>query len=187
MPASRARRRSPRASAPPAGSRLIARCTSGSKSCTPRLTRLKPSSRERVDQSRRRRSAGRSRSRSRARRPCSRWKLPASASVSARELAGVRKFGVPPPRCSWTSGAVAVEQRALQRDLALEVVEVARGIAVVARDQAGAAAVEAGALAERHVDVERQRARDRVFVALAGAATRYARSPKSSRKLGAVG
>ena len=70
--------------------------------------------------------------------------------------------------------AVRVEERALQRDLALEVVEVARGVAVRTRDEAGAAAVVAGALAERQVHVQRQRARDRVVVAAQGGAQVFA-------------
>ena len=61
--------------------------------------------------------------------------------------------------------AVAVEQLAVQRDLAVQAGQVALGAAGVAGDHAVAATVEAGALAERHVHVERQPARDRVAIA----------------------
>jgi hypothetical protein len=61
--------------------------------------------------------------------------------------------------------AVAVEQRRHQVDLAVQARQVAFGAALVAGDDAVAAAVEAGAGAEGHVHVQRQPARDRVAVA----------------------
>jgi hypothetical protein len=70
--------------------------------------------------------------------------------------------------------AVPVEQRALHRDFALEVLEVAHRVCVVACDDAGATAVEAGALAKGNMDVERERPRDRVLIALARAGAIFA-------------
>jgi len=61
--------------------------------------------------------------------------------------------------------AVAVEQRRLQRDLALQPHQVGADLGAAAGDDPVAAAVEARAGAERQVHVQRQRARDRLLVA----------------------
>jgi coproporphyrinogen III oxidase-like Fe-S oxidoreductase len=63
--------------------------------------------------------------------------------------------------------AVAVEQGRDHRDLAHQARQVGLAARRIARDDAVAATVKAGAEAERHVRVERERARDRVLVALA--------------------
>src|SRR5690606_39868377 len=61
--------------------------------------------------------------------------------------------------------AVAVEQRPEHGHLPHEAVQVGFAAAEVAGDDAVAAAVEAGAEAERDVRVQRQPARDRVVIA----------------------
>ncbi len=61
--------------------------------------------------------------------------------------------------------AVAIVEITLHLDFAMQAVQVRLGLFVVAGDDLGAAAVEAGARAERNVHVQRQRARDGVLVA----------------------
>jgi hypothetical protein len=61
--------------------------------------------------------------------------------------------------------AIAVEQLRGEVDLAVQPRQVAVGTGRIAGDDAVAAAVEARAHAERHVDVQRQPARDRISIA----------------------
>ncbi len=60
---------------------------------------------------------------------------------------------------------VRIEQGGDAVDLRVQHLQIMRATTLVAGDDAVAAAVEAGALAERHVHVERQRARHRILVA----------------------
>src|SRR4029079_4286522 len=62
--------------------------------------------------------------------------------------------------------AIVIEQRAVHRDFALQALEVGTRTTDVARDDAIAAAVEAGTEAEWHVHVQRQLARQRPGVAV---------------------
>ncbi len=82
--------------------RLIACCTASSKSCTPRLTRLKPSpaSAARSPGATWRGSSSIEKSRA---SPLSRRKVVRSARRRRSSSASERKFGVPPPRCSCTT------------------------------------------------------------------------------------
>ena len=61
--------------------------------------------------------------------------------------------------------AIPVVELALHLHFAVQSVEIGLGLFVVAGDDLGAAAIEAGARAERDVHVERQLPRDRVLVA----------------------
>ncbi|GAA5239186.1 hypothetical protein BMMON2_20080 [Burkholderia mallei] len=61
-------------------------------------------------------------------------------------------------------GPLRIEERGLQRDLVLQLVEIrARALAVARRDFV-AAAIEAGGRAERNVEIERQFARRRAGI-----------------------
>jgi len=61
-------------------------------------------------------------------------------------------------------GAVAVEQRCDEFDLAVQALQIDRRATLVARDDARAAAVKAWAQTERDVHVQRQRPRNRVGI-----------------------
>ena len=83
--------------------------------------------------------------------------------------------------------AVAVEPGRDQFDLACQAQQVGRGARRVARDDAIAAAVEAGAEAERHVHVDRQRRAGWAPGCVRSACSRNCAAPKPALKAGAVG
>ena len=144
--------------------RFTASCTSGSKSWMPRLQRLKPTlARSRsVSRVMVRGSSSIEYSRSGS-RDSLKW-LPSLLDQPV-DLERGEEGGRAAAEVQLLDLAVAVVELALQLDLAVQAVEVGLGLLVVARDDLGAAAVEARARAERDVHVQRQRPRDRVLVA----------------------
>ena len=97
-------------------------------------------------------------------------RLVAEAEVAGERLhqlahaCGVEKVGGAATKVELAHRPVTVEQRRDQLDLAVQPLKVAVGLIHVAGDHPIAAAVEARTHAERHVHVQRQRTRNRLFV-----------------------
>ena len=136
--------------------RLMAFCTSGSKSWTPTEIRLKPSWPRKaiVSASTLRGSTSIEISASGATLKAPR-SMPISVVISSR----ARNVGVPPPQCSCSTSGVAFDHAADDADLAADILDVLGAAAVVLGDDLVARAVVADRVAERHVDVQRQRLR----------------------------
>ena len=92
------------------------------------------------------------------------WRTP-KAVDQARKTPVIRKFGVPPPKCSCTTSRSRSNSGATMSALAHQAFGIRRAAAHVARDDSIASAVEARRETEWHVHVQRQVARNRLLVA----------------------
>ena len=87
--------------------------------------------------------------------------VPVELLEQVLELPGIQEGGRAATEMQLVDDTLAIEQFGLQLDLPVEAREIILGLLAAARDDLGAAAVEARAGAERHMHVERQRRRRR--------------------------